>query len=314
MCTALRAAALAALALALSRRRSRSGGLPRKCHPHHRAVPARRADRRRRPPARRKAEGPRRPERHRREPRRRRRRHRHRLCRAAARQRLHPAARLRHPRGQPGAAATAVRHAHRVQAGGDDRHHSEHHRRASGAALQDLRRDGGGGEEGAGPARLCDRRHRHRRASVDEADRAAVRHAASQRAVPRRRAGRGRCGRRPRADDGRLGAGARQVRAGRQGAGAGAAWREAPSDAARHADHGRARHEGFQQRVVDGDFRAVEHAGCDRHALPRRSGECAERSLGARTDGVDGRRADRRIVGRPRRSSSKPSWRAGATW
>ena len=28
--------------------------------------------------------------------------------------------------------------------------------------------------------------------------------------------------------------------------------------------HGRARHEGLQQRVVDGHFRAVEHAGCDR--------------------------------------------------
>ena len=41
--------------------------------------------------------------------------------------------------------------------------------------------------------------------------------------------------------------------------------------AARHADHGRARHERLQQRVVDGHLRAVGDAGCDRRALPRRS-------------------------------------------
>ena len=51
-------------------------------------------------------------------------------------------------------------------------------------------------------------------ASFDETDRAALRHAASQRAVPRRRTGGGRCGRGPRADDGRFGAGAGQFRQG----------------------------------------------------------------------------------------------------
>jgi tripartite-type tricarboxylate transporter receptor subunit TctC len=90
------------------------------------------------------------------------------------------------------------------------------------------------------------------------------------------------------------------IRAGRQGARAGAARLEAPSDAARHPEHGRARHERFQQRFVDGHFRAVEYAGCDCHALPRRLEKRARRFLGARADGVDGRRAQRRLVSGPR--------------
>ena len=74
--------------------------------------------------------------------------------------------------------------------------------------------------------------------SVDEADRAALRDAASQRAVSGRRAGRGRSDRRPCAADDGFGAGARQIRAGRQGARAGATRPEAPPDIARHADLG----------------------------------------------------------------------------
>ena len=179
-----------------------------------------------------------------------------------------------------------------VQAGGDDRHLSEHHRGAPVAALQDLRRDGrrrrrrsrtGSPMRPAAPARSA-----HLSMKLIE------QHYGMQlRNVPYR-------GGAPAAADlvaghvplmmGSVQALGKFVQDGKARALV-QLGREAPPDAARHADarRDRERHEGLFQRVVDGPVRAVGHAGCDGRALARRDRRAAQRRLGQGADGIDGR-------------------------
>jgi len=152
--------------------------------------------------------------------------------------------------------------------------------------------DGGGGQEGAGPACLCDRRHRHGRATCS------MKQIEQQYGMQLRKRALPRAARRPQltwvaghvAADGRLGAGARQVRAGRQGGGAlvqlGSKRHPMLPDTPTMDELGM---KGLQQRGRGWGYscrRARPDAIVTR--FHDRSGECPERFLDTRTDGVDG--------------------------